>query len=283
MAVNKDPFIRSRSKDGLPAMCYEAVQAGSTQAIKIGEICCFNETAGYMVPVDAAADFIYTLAIAAEEQKAADSARYIKFYALAPEDEFEFELDAARSLALGNRFILTASNSQKLTYSATAYPVARCVGFGHYPETGTTIRNRSYAEVAFNPRCTYYGTISNGCAWGQPMVTNATAALTLYVEQSGLIISNTGSVATTAHVLPQSAPAGTTYTAIATAAQLNGFAPGAAGGIYVSGGKQADNKYAAVNDEGDSLKVTADGNGDWLCEGFVSSSAEVTAEISIQG
>jgi hypothetical protein len=86
------------------------------------------------------------------------ASRYIEFYSLHPDDIFEFELDAARSLAIGDTFTLTASDSQKLTYSAGAYPVAMNVGFGHYPqEEDTTIRNVSYAQVRFNPAVSYHG------------------------------------------------------------------------------------------------------------------------------
>ena len=137
MAVNKEPFVRSRSKDGLPHVFRGVVQAGSTQAIKRGEIVCYGATTGYWTPVTLAAHYVYPLAIAKEEQKAADLERYIELYSLHPDDEFEFALDAARSLALGDTFILTASDSQSLTYSASAFPVARCVDDGHYPETGT--------------------------------------------------------------------------------------------------------------------------------------------------
>ena len=192
MAVNKDPFVRTSRHNGLPSTTRLPVQAGSTQAIKIGEICAFNKTAGYVIPITVEADFIYALVIAKEEQKAADSARYIEFYDLDPRDEFEIELAAARSLAVGDRFVLTAANSQKLTYSATKYPVCRSVDDGHYPETGTTIRNQSYARVSFNPACSYYGLISNGFAWNTPKQVTATSALTLYYEMSGLTIIHEG-------------------------------------------------------------------------------------------
>jgi hypothetical protein len=162
-AVNKDPFCYSRSKDGKPLRFKGLVQAGSTQAIKVGEICTWDETTGYFVPVDAVADHRYMLAIAAEEQKASGraelvNARYIDFYALHPDDVFEFAIDAARSLALGDPFTLTASDSQKLTYGAGAFAVAICVDDNHYPqEEDTTIRDQSYARVSFNPAVTWWG------------------------------------------------------------------------------------------------------------------------------
>jgi len=162
-AVNKDSFCYSRSKDGLPVVFKGLVQAGSTQAIKIGEICTWDETTGYFKPVDAVADHRYMLAIAKEEQKASGrgelvNARYIDFYALCPDDVFEFPLAAAQSLALGDPFTLTASDSQKLTAGAGAFAVAINVGDDHYPqEEDTTIRNQSYARVSFNPAVTWWG------------------------------------------------------------------------------------------------------------------------------
>lgn len=162
-AVNKDPFCHSRSKDGLPVVFKGLVQAGSTQAIKVGEICTWDETTGYFKPVDAVADHRYMLAIAKEEQKASGraelvNARYIDFYALHPDDVFEFPLAAARSLVLGDPFTLTASDSQKLTYGSGAFAVAINVDDNHYPqEEDTTIRNQSYARVSFNPAVTWWG------------------------------------------------------------------------------------------------------------------------------
>ena len=163
MATNKDPFVYSKSKDGVADKFLGLVQAGSTQAIKIGEICNYNETSGYWVPINAVADSRYMLAIAAEEQKATGrgeltGSRYIKFYSLNPNDVFEFPLAAARSLAIGDSFTLTASDSQKLTYTAGAFAVAMNIDDGHYPqEEDTTIANQSYARVVFNPSVSYYG------------------------------------------------------------------------------------------------------------------------------
>lgn len=163
MAVNKDPFVYSNRKDGKPHMFKGLVQAGSTQAIKRGEICTWNETTGYFVPIDAVADHRYPLAIAAEEQKASGrhelvAARYIEFYSLHPEDVFEFQLAAAAAVAVGDPYTLTATTTQKLTAAAGAFAVAHVVGDDHYPqEEDTTIRNQSYARFSFNPCVSYWG------------------------------------------------------------------------------------------------------------------------------
>ncbi len=283
-AVNKDPFVRTLNKDGLPCVFRGKVQIGSTQAIKKGELCCFNKTAGYWVPVSAVLDFIYALAISKEEQTADDLARYMEFYALHPDDQFEFEIDAARSLALGDTFILTASYSQKLTYSASAYPVARCVDYGHYPQkTDTTIRNRSYAVVSFDPTCSYWGLVLNGSYRGIGKKVCAPAgSLTLYQEMSGLTILNTGAGAEYLHVLPLNPPAGTYFRAYNTVAQAHGFDPPSDGGIWGTGAKNADGHKMTIDGIGDSIQVIAIGDKDWILiveeSGNENPSAAVTAE-----
>jgi len=163
MATNKDPFVYSRNKDGKPVMFKGLVQAGSTQAIKRGELCTWNETTGYFIPVNAVADHRYWLAIAAEEQKASGrpeltAIRYIDFYALHPNDIFEFALAAAAAIAYGDPYTLTAADSQKLTAAVGAFAVAISVGDGNYPqEEDTTLRNQSYGRFSFNPAVTWWG------------------------------------------------------------------------------------------------------------------------------
>jgi len=286
MAENKDPFVRSLSSDGKPHVFRGIVQAGSTQAIKRGEICCFNKTAGYWEPVALEADFIYALAIAREEQKAADGSRYIEFYSLHPNDQFEFELDAARSLALGDRFVLTASYSQVLTYSAVKCPVARCVDDGHYPqEEDTTIRNRSYAVVSFMPYVSAWGLLISGEGLGHKKVVETASALTLYPEMDGLVIINTGASGALVHVLPTAgtAHAGCRFTAFATVAQNNGFEFGSGSAAYVEGAKQTDDKNVTVNAIGDALEVIATDDHDWIVIASISSAADQTGAIDIEG
>ena len=284
-AVNKDPFVRTKNKNGLPAVFKGLVQAGSTDPLKVGEICCFNKTAGYWEAVLLEADFIYALAIAKEEQKAADGIRYLEFYALHPDDEFEFAIDAARALALGDRFVLTAADSQKLTYSADATPVARNVDYGHYPhETDTTIPNRSYAVVSFAENVSAWGLLINGCGLGQTKVVESAAALTLYPEMSGLHINNIGATGAILHVLPVAgtAPAGCHFTAYVTVEQDHGFEPGAGSGIYIEGLKQADTMGVSMDAFGDCLQVICDPNHDWIGIGDITSCADARDGFDIE-
>ena len=282
MTVNKDPFVRTKNKDGLPDVFKGLVQAGSTDSIHIGAICAYNKTAGYWVEQSAVNDFIYALAIAKEEQKAGDSERYIDFYSLHPDDEFEFAIAAARSLALGDRFILTVSDAQKLTYSAVATPVARNVDYGHYPqEEDTTIRNRSYAVVSFMPNVSAWGLLINGCGLGQPKFIEVAAALTLHPEMSGLVMINS---AEAIHILPTAgkAPAGCHFTAAVGHASAHGFEVGSGSAMYIKGAKNTDDKNVTMNAIGDTLKVVADPNHDWVGIGSVTSAADATASIDVE-
>jgi len=160
--INKDPFRYSKNGGGGDTFL-GLVQAGASQTIKVGELSCFDKTTGYFVPVSAVADSRYMLAISKEEQKATGrgeltAERYINFYSLHPDDVFEFPIDAARALALGDTFTLTASDSQKLTYGAGDYAVAISVSCSHYPhEEDTAIRDQPEAFVTFNPQNTFWG------------------------------------------------------------------------------------------------------------------------------
>jgi hypothetical protein len=49
-----------------------------------------------------------------------------------------------------------------------------------------------------------------------------------------------------------------------TAGQQLRIEAGAAGGFYINGAKTADDAYIWADDEGESVKVVADGNGDWI-------------------
>lgn len=268
MAVNKDPFRWTQRKDGTADIFKGLVQAGSTQAIKIGEICTFNETTGYWTPVDAVADHKYMLAISKEEQKATGRAeltgsRYIDFYSLHPEDVFEFELAAARSLAIGDTFTLTASDSQKLTYSAAAFPVAMNVSCSHYPqEEDTTIRNQSYAWVTFNPTVSYWGLKRSFATRHHPRIISTGDDLTLIEEYcyGGTIILVTAAKTVT---LP-AVKAGMDLTVISTGTNEVNVDPNASDKIRLYGA-QLDNgdKLTSASGAGDAVRLVAEDADGW--------------------
>ena len=91
-----------------------------------------------------------------------------------------------------------------------------------------------------------------------------TAGDTLTKEESGSVHTNLGAVAAVTLTLPQDAAAGCRFKFGVMAAQQLRIDPGAAGAIYISGAKQADDKYIWADDEGESVELVADGNGDWV-------------------
>lgn len=263
MAENLAPFVRN--KFGAKETIFPGkVQAGSTQAIKHGEICCYNKTSGYWTPISAVVDGeLYLLSIANEEQKAADLERYIEFIAPKPGDEFEFEIAAARQVAQGEGFILTASNSQKLTYSGTAFPVFIACGDDNYPQTGTTLTYKSKAVVEMNPLCSFYQALQ---ATMQRKKTEVIADdRTLTYEDSGKVFFvGTDAKAVT---LPATKE-GIEYTFInsgADGAVLITISPNASDAIhYVTSVDDKDllnTKVSAI--EGDMVTIVGDGDAGW--------------------
>lgn len=86
---------------------------------------------------------------------------------------------------------------------------------------------------------------------------------TLTREEAGLISTNLGEDGTVTLTLPQDAIAGDIFEFVVMAAFELRIDPGAAGAIYINGAKQTDDMFISANDEGESIKLVADGNGDW--------------------
>jgi len=105
------------------------------------------------------------------------------------------------------------------------------------------------------------------------------ASFTLTGLQSGTVHTNLGASGAVTATLPQSPPKGTHYKFVCMADQALHLEPGAAGGIYVKGAKQADDKYVSVTDIGDFIHLIADGNGDWVA---VASISGADADISVE-
>ncbi len=263
MAENLSPFVRN--KYGSEETIFPGkVQAGSTQAIKRGEICCYNKTAGYWTPISAVADGeLYLLAIANEEQKSTDLERFMEFIAPKPGDEFEYEIAASRQVAQGEGFTLTASNSQKLTYSGTAFPVFVACGNDNYPETGTTLTYKTKAVVEMNEKCSFWQVLQ-GMLQRRKMET-ITANRTLTYEDSGKIFF----IATDALVITLPATKkGIEYTFVNSGADTNNIitiSPNSADGIaYVTMVDDKDlinTKASAI--KGDTVSLVGDGDAGW--------------------
>jgi hypothetical protein len=88
---------------------------------------------------------------------------------------------------------------------------------------------------------------------------------TLTVAESGSFHTNRGSTGMITLTLPDSAPAGTMFTFAVQEGQALAIDPGV-GAIRDAGGQTAG-KYKWADYIGESMKVVADGNGDWISVG----------------
>lgn len=266
MATNKFPFVKNLN--GAEMLTFPGkVQAGSSATIKRGEICTYDETSGYFIPVNAVADCRYSLAIANEEQKADSLARYMEFIALRPEDVFEFILDAAAQIELGDGLELTASDSQKLTRDIDGNAVAFYVGKDNYPETGTTLLARSYGQVIFNPVHSY---------WMQRVLKNrlykvitTAASITLKVEDCGAVVLVTNTATIT---LPESnVPIGWNVKLVdcADVVMTVDPKPDTAGIIIKGSAPHTAGNTISVTDAGDFMELLWDGT-NWVAVNSIS-------------
>jgi hypothetical protein len=101
------------------------------------------------------------------------------------------------------------------------------------------------------------------------VVRNVLADETLVRGDSGAVVTNLGASGVVVKTLPQNAQAGDAFTFVVASAQELRVNPGAAGGVYINGAKQADGKYVTADDEGESVTLVANGAGDWYAVGAV--------------
>jgi len=274
-AVNKSPWLKNLGGALTPLIFPGKVQAGSTAAIKRGELCTYDETSGYFIPANAVADRRYALAIANEEQKAGSLERYMEFIALRPDDVFEFALDASAQISLGDGLELTASDSQKLTRDVDGDAVAFVVNVDNYPESGTTMLYRSYAQVVFNSVYSY---------WMQRVlkdrlykVITSADDITLKVEDCGAVVFVTANKTVTA---PEATvPIGWNVKIVvgSDAAVMFDPKPDTAC-VYIKGAKQAAGKYISMTDIADFVELVWDGT-DWIAiSGISGADGDITVE-----
>lgn len=259
-AVNLYPWVSNLNGATKPLIFKGKVQAGSTAAIKRGEICTYDETSGYFIPADAVADYVYSLAIANEEQKADGLARYMEFMAIRADDVFEFALDASVQICLGDGLTLTASDSQKLTRDLDGYAVAFSVGDNNYPEVGTTLRYASYAQVVFNPIYSY---------WCQRVLNrnlkryvDFTTAVTPKIEDCGTVYTSTGGGTITA---PSGiVPIGWYIDVVCVAAAAVIFDPKPdTASVIIKGAVHTAGNTVSITDEGDFMRLMWNGT-NWV-------------------
>ncbi len=109
--------------------------------------------------------------------------------------------------------------------------------------------------------------VEGGAGLAAGRIEHHTADDTLTRAEAGVVSTNLAATGAITLTLPQDAIAGDIFEfAVMTAQELR-IDPGAAGAIYIGGAKQADDKYISANDEAESIKLIADGNGDWASMG----------------
>jgi hypothetical protein len=260
-AVNKSPWIKNLLGIVSPQIFPGKVQAGSSATIKRGEICTYDETSGYFIAANAVADRRYSLAIANEEQKSDGLARYMEFIALRPDDVFEFALDAAAQIELGDGLELTASDSQKLTRDVDGDCVAFSVEIDNYPESGTTLLSRSYCQVVFNPVYSYW--CQRVLKDGLYKTIETAASLTLKVEDLGAVVEVSDTATIT---LPESnVPKGWHVKIVVEAAVVCTIdpKPDTAGIIIAGSGPHTAGHAISMTDEGDFVELMWNGT-NWV-------------------
>ena len=97
-----------------------------------------------------------------------------------------------------------------------------------------------------------------------PTLEHHTASDTLTKEETHSFHTNLGAGGTITLTLPQDAVTGTHFYFVVMAAQALRVDPGAAGGIYIGGAKQTDDKYISADDEAESVLLICTGSNDWV-------------------
>ena len=120
-ARNKPPAVQALRGSVDPFKLKLPVQAGSTQAIKQGEICVLRDPEDYstypIIPaVDGDKDCIFV--IAWEEQKATDAARLMQFVLPTPDMAFKFALNTGTAINVGDKLGIHDSQTLKVATSA---------------------------------------------------------------------------------------------------------------------------------------------------------------------
>ncbi len=278
MAENKAPWMKNLDGAIAPLIMPGKVQAGSTQAIKRGELCVYDETSGYFVPLNAVADARYSLAIAAEEQKSDDAARYMAFFMPREGDVFEFALSAAAAVALGDALIPVASQSQQLARDVDGTIIAVSVGTDNIPEVGTTLTSKSYAQAVIHPEYSYY--YKNVLQRSLKKVIHATASITLKLEDCGAVVTNKGASGSVTITAPSAVvPVGWHFKMMVAAAQTFVFDPKPdTAKVVIKGALNTAGYYFSMADEGDFAELVWDGT-DWLAVNSISGAdGDITVE-----
>ncbi len=210
---------------------------------------------GYLRPATSAGVFAGLAYDEADNTGGADGDASVRVYTYG---DFGLALAGAAVADIGRR--VYATDDETLTFSAAgATPVGYVQGV---PASGWIVLR-----------------IEPGCRSAVERIEHKSASFAPSARQSGTTFTNLGATGAVVVTLPQNPPAGTSLHFVCMADQAMQIDPGAAGGIYIKGAKQADNKYAAIADIGDFMHLVADGNGDWVA---VASIGGADADITIE-
>ena len=171
MASNQSRFVRNINGDSEPLIMLGLFQAGSTQAIKRGELLEFTgDTNTAWVPMDSDYAMDSNVAIANEEIKSGDLEGYYEIIVPRPGDVFEFDLATAAATAYGAAMYY--SSSEELATSGT-YIIGNSIGQTNYPEqghaaddasgdAGTTITSQSSVQIIIEASNSIYSLFQTG-------------------------------------------------------------------------------------------------------------------------
>lgn len=173
MATNKYPFVRNLGGAPGPLVRLGKFQAGSTQAVKRGEL--LELSSGNFVPLTSDKSMAGTVAIANEEIKSGDLAGYYEIIVPRPDDLFEFELEAAAAAALGASVFID-DESQKVTTTTGTNALGKVweheglpkkqghMTAGEVMDNGTTIGSASHVRILINEAVSYFAAFQTGDA-----------------------------------------------------------------------------------------------------------------------
>lgn len=168
MASNKSPFVKNLF--GAPGALIRKgkFQAGSTQAIKAGEL--LELDTGNFVPLTSDKAMAGTVAIANEEIKAGDRAGYYEIIVPRPGDVFEFELESAAAAAIGAA-VYVDDESQKVTTNAGTNILGHVYDHSGVPgkqghltagdltDAGTTIASTTHVHITIKESASFWNAL----------------------------------------------------------------------------------------------------------------------------
>lgn len=176
-AVNKAIGYQNLYGRAAPVYIYLPVQAGSTQAIKKGEICKLRSLTDYstypVIPATSGDDGFIPV-IANEEQAAGDAARKIQFILPQEGDCFLFDTDAATTVQPGTA--LEISDSQTLC-DGTTNPVATAFQIDDYLTSAGAGKSVTAVWAHFNRVAASGLNKFPGIGLPYPLVYSATSAV----------------------------------------------------------------------------------------------------------